>query len=297
MAAKATTHDAINPRIGLIVTGAETLCDFQIFVKTLAMWHTDAELFVFTDTATESHIKAIKTPIKIHTRPTLTKYSDKDRKTMEAMSGEVYATLWTDFMYEKAAVLQWIFEIYPTLAEGSGAGAWFMDADITFLAPIQAPPAWATVALSPHYIRTADEMRFGKYNGGYLWIKDQSLLEVWRVAGHSSHFYEQSALEAVSCAAAGGLFEFPIQVNFGWWRMFQSSDAPPVIQSRFRFNRFDKSIGLRYDDVPLQSIHTHWRDNTSVTGMFNLWIDTFTGRIASVSKTAKTWRGHVGMGR
>lgn len=283
--------DAKNPHIGVIVTGAETLSDFQIFVKTLAMWHTDAELFVLTDAATESHIKAIKTPIKIHTRPILTKYSGKDRKMMEAMNGEVYTTLWTDFMYEKAAALQWIFETYPT----SAGGAWFMDADITFLAPIQAPPAWATVALSPHYIRTADEMRFGKYNGGYLWMKDPSLLEVWRTAGHSSRFYEQSALEAVSCAAAGGLYEFPIQVNFGWWRMFQSSDAPPVIQSQFSFNRFDKSIGVRYNGVALRSIHTHWCDDSSITGMFNHWIDRFTARVAGVSKTMKAWRGHVGM--
>jgi hypothetical protein len=269
--------------------------DFQIFVKTLAMWHTDAELFVFTDATTEPHIKTLKTPLKIHTRPALTKYTGKDRKTMEAMSGEVYATLWTDFMYEKAAVLQWMFETYPELAYAETSGAWFMDADITFLAPIRAPPAWATVALSPHYIRTADEMRFGKYNGGYLWMRDPTLLEVWRTAGHTARFYEQSALESVASAAAGGLYEFPIQVNFGWWRMFQSAEAPPVIQSRFRFNRYDKSIGLRYDDVPLQSIHTHWRDNTSVTGMFNRWIDTFTARVASASKAAKTWRGHVGM--
>lgn len=281
---------AEHPCIGLIVTGAETLCDFQIFVKTLAMWHTDAELFVFTDAATDSHIRAIRSPLKINTRTALTKYTGLDRKTMEAMDGEVYATRWTDFMYEKANVLQWMFEA----TGGRENGLWFLDADITFLAPLPAVPPWATVALSPHYIRTVDEMRFGKYNGGFMWIKDQTLLEVWRSAGHSSRFYEQSALEAVAAAATGGLFEFPIQVNFGWWRMYQATDSPPVIQSRFRFNRYDKSIGLRFDDLPLQSIHTHWRDDTSVTGLFNRWIDAYTARAAAASKTTKAWRGFVG---
>ena len=100
--------------------------------------------------------------------------------------------------------------------------------------------------------------------------------------------------EAVAAAAGGGLYEFPIQVNFGWWRMFQSADAPPVIQSRFGFNRFDKSIGLRYADLPLQSIHTHWRDGTSVTGLFNRWIDAYTMRAAAASKLTKAWRAHVG---
>ena len=281
---------ASHPCIGLIVTGAETLHDFQIFVKTLAMWHTEAELFVYTDSVTEPPIRALKTPIKINTRPALTKYTGLDRKTMEAMDGEVYATRWTDFMYEKANVLQWMFES----TGGHENGLWFLDADITFLAPLPSIPASATVALSPHYIRTVDEMRFGKYNGGFMWIKDPTLLEVWRAAGHSSRFYEQSALEAVATAARDGLYEFPIQVNFGWWRMYQAAEAPPVIQSRFRFNRYDKSIGLRFDDAPLQSIHTHWRDGTSVTGLFNRWIDSYTARAAAASKTTKAWRAIVG---
>lgn len=287
MAATTLTH----PCIGLIVTGAETLLDFQVFVKTLAMWHSDAELFVYTDTATEMHIRSLKTPLKINTRPALTEYTGLDRKMMEAMDGAIYTTLWTDFMYEKANVLQWMFESTGGAAEN---GLWFLDADITFLAPLPTIPTYATVALSPHYIRTVDEMRFGKYNGGFMWMKDQTLLEVWRSAGHGSRFYEQSALESVASAAAGGLYEFPIQVNFGWWRMFQASDAPPAIQSRFGFNRFDKSVGLRYADQPLQSIHTHWRDKTSVTGAFNRWIDMYTTRAAAASKNIKAWRSHVG---
>lgn len=281
-----TTH----PCIGLIVTGTQTLWDFQVFLKTLAMWHSEAELFVYTDESTESQIRSLKTSLKINTRPALTKYTGLDRKTMEAMDGVTYATLWTDFMYEKANVLQWMFESKG----GAEQGLWFLDADITFLAPLPTIPDRATVALSPHYIRTVDEMRFGKYNGGFMWIKDPTLLEVWRSAGHGSRFYEQSALESVASAAAGGLYEFPIQVNFGWWRMFQSIDAPHIIQSRFGFNRFDKSIGLRYADHPIQSIHTHWHDGTSVTGLFNRWIDAYTARTAAASKITKVWRTHVG---
>lgn len=281
--------------IGLIVTGAETLFDFQVFVKTLSVWHPDAHLFVFTDFVTEPYIKAIKTSLTIHTNSVLTKYAGKDRKTMESLPGSTYKSLWTDFMFEKANVLAWMFSMNPAL---KGSGAWFLDADITFLAPLPHIPSEASVALSPHYIRPFDEARFGKYNGGFLWMKDEGLLNVWRSAGHSARFFEQSALEevaAAAAAAAAGLYEFPIQVNYGWWRMYQGSETPDKIQAKFSINRIDKSVGLRYDDLPIQSIHTHWHDNTSVTGFFNFWIDNFTRRFASAHKPLKQWRKHVGM--
>lgn len=282
-----------SPHIGLIVTGAETLTDFQVFVKTLSVWHPDAQLFVFTDFVTESYIKSIKTSLKIHIQSALTKYAGKNRKEMESLPGTTYKSLWTDFMYEKANVMEWMFATNPMLKE---SGAWFLDADITFLAPLPTIPSEAIVALSPHYIRVYDEARFGKYNGGFLWMKDPTLLDVWRKAGHVARFYEQSALEDVAAAAgADAMYEFPIQVNYGWWRMYQGSETPDIIQSKFTINRIDTSVGLRYEGVPIQSIHTHWHEMSSVTGFFNNWIDIFTRRFASAHKPLKLWRRHVGM--
>jgi len=296
MAATATATATATPHVGLIVTGADTLFDFQVFVKTLSIWHPDAQLFVFTDFVTEPYIKAIKTTLTIHTRSALTKYAGKDRKVMELLPGTTYKTMWTDFMYEKANVLAWMFSTNPALKT---QGAWFLDADITFLAPLPVIPSEAVIALSPHHIRPFDEARFGKYNGGFLWIKDDGLLDVWRTAGYTARFYEQSALETIAAVATeksvGNLYEFPIQVNFGWWRMYQGLEAPDKIQAKFSINRIDISVGLRYDGVPLQSIHTHWHDMASVTGFFNKWVDTFTQRFAGAHKPLKQWRRQVGM--
>jgi hypothetical protein len=251
------------PLIGLIVTGTETLNDYKIFVASLEQWHPNAVLYVYTDSAT--NIASVKTKCTVHTTSVLNSYTGLNRQKMEQLKGKVYSTLWTDFMYEKANVIQWIFDVNPA---ATTQGVWFMDADITHLAPLPTIPQNATLALCPHYIRDVDHARFGKYNGGYIWFGNPNILKDWKAAGQTSRFFEQAALEDLT--ESNTVYEFPIQVNYGWWRMFQSPIPPQQHASLFTLFRPDKSIGIRYDGQPLQSVHTHWYqiDNTA-TGFFN----------------------------
>jgi hypothetical protein len=180
-------------------------------------------------------------------------------------------------MYEKANVIDWIFaEIKKQSIQTDGV--WFMDADITFLAPLPSLPEYADLALCPHYIKERDTKRFGYYNAGFLWMRNPNYLADWRKAGHGSRYFEQSALEDIAASAkqSGRLYEFPIQVNFGWWRMFQGNDPASLIQSRFSLFRNEPSIGLHYDGVTLQSVHTHWNDHGEpALQEFNKWIREF----------------------
>jgi hypothetical protein len=256
------------PHIGLLVSGPEALAEYNLFVSTLELWHPDAVLYVFTDSETP----LIKTPKfgTMHVNQTaLDKYKGMRRAEMEATPGVLYDSLWKEYMYEKANVLKWMFESNPALLKH---GAWFMDADILHCAPLPIIPDYATLALSPHYIRAADESKFGHFNAGYMWVKDQAFLDIWKAAGHSSRFFEQAALEDVARAAGPSVYSFPPSVNFGWWRMFQSPFSPPDQQKKFSVYRPDSGIGLRYDGQTLQSIHTHWyqRDG-SATHAFNQW--------------------------
>lgn len=260
-----TTH---SPHIGLLVSGPEALADYNLFVATLELWHPDAVLYVYTDSETS----VTKTPRSgtLHVNKTaLDKYKGKRRAEMEATPGTSYDSLFKDFTYEKANVLNWMFETQPALKT---VGAWFMDADILHCAPLPTIPNYATLALSPHYIRAADEVKFGHFNAGYMWFKDPALLENWKAAGHSSRFFEQAALEDLVRVAGPAAYSFPPSVNFGWWRMFQSPVSPPDQQKKFSVYRPDRGIGLRYDGQTLQSIHTHWfqRDG-STTHAFNQW--------------------------
>jgi hypothetical protein len=262
-----TPTQSQSPHIGLLVSGNEALADYNLFVSTLELWHPDAVLYVYTDSETN----VTKTPKSgtLHVNKTaLDKYKGKRRAEMEASPGTIYDSLFKEYTYEKANVMKWMFEMQSTLKHG----VWFMDADILHCAPLPTIPESAIVALSPHYIRAADEMKFGNFNAGYMWFKEPALLEVWKTAGHTSRFFEQAALEQVALVANTAMYSFPPSVNFGWWRMFQSPFAPPDQQKKFSIYRPDTGIGIRYDGRTLQSIHTHWyqRDGSS-THAFNQW--------------------------
>ncbi|NBT47155.1 MAG: hypothetical protein EBT07_04955 [Actinobacteria bacterium] len=259
--------------IGLIVTG-DAVKDFQIFVQTLEVWNPHVHLYIYTDSATVDKIRAVKPAATWEIMVRLDDYCGKNRKEMEATKGKIYDSLFTDYTYEKANLLEWMLERKDIQA----TGAWFMDADITHLGPLPKIPESATLALSPHYIRTGDEAKFGKYNAGFMWFRDARLLSDWKEAGKTTRFFEQAPLEDIA-KKAEHLYEFPIQVNFGWWRMFQSAAPPPDIQAKFSLFRAEKGIGIRYDGVALQSIHTHWHQNDrSPTTIFNQWIRAFCER-------------------
>jgi hypothetical protein len=264
------------PHISLIVTGAEALADLAIFVKTLEVWHPDATLYIITDSVTK--ISDIRFKGTMHVRVGLDAYRGLNRKAMEGLPGRIYDTLFKDYTYEKADVIEWAF----SLGAVGDKGVWFMDSDITHLAPLPDIPSSTTLALSPHYIRESDCRLYGKYNAGYFWLRDPSLVSAWRSAGFTSRFFEQAALEDIAVAAGSGLYEFPIQVNFGWWRMFQGLVPPAEVQAGFSFNRADVSVGLRYNGAVVQSIHTHWYDTTgSAAGVFNAWVNEYTRKFAS----------------
>ena len=279
------------PHIGLIVMGRSTFKDFTLFVKSLELWHPDAQLFVFTDTETEPEIKALRFKGKIHTKPVLDPYKGLTRPQMEKIIGNFYATLWTDFMYEKTNVMEWMFD-----TQKAPQGIWFMDADISHTGPLPEIPAGTQLALSPHMIKVADEAKYGKYNAGYLWLNDRSLLPVWRNYGQTSRFFEQSALEDVKNHVSPlAFYEFPIQVNFGWWRMLQSDTSMAEIQAKFSLFRKDPGLGLRYDGKPVQSFHTHWYDDKAFESqMFRLWFDNFTKKFTA-HKPIQQYRQWLGL--
>lgn len=271
--------------IATLVTGGQALKEFQLFLHTLEQWDASAEVFVLTDTPTRDLIAAIKTRIRLETRVGLDDYTGLTRKDMEAMDGRKYATLWHDFMMEKAAAMEWVFEVRSSAAK---EGVWFLDADICVLAPLPRPTG--RIGLSPHYIREADEAQYGRYNAGMIWLRDPKLLQVWRRAIYGSRFYEQAALEAVATTVPiEERTEFPIQDNFGEWRYLQSADAPPVIASRLGYNRTLVGCGLTYEGRVLRSLHVHWDTETA----FTEWIR---GRLEFVGKAhppARTLLQHI----
>ena len=254
--------------IATIVTGKQAVEDFKIFQHSLQLFIDPIpSLFIATDESTLPKIMELPYRGKRHFYTIMGRYEGMNRKEMEAKG------LFKDFTSEKLRILELAFS-------DSKEGVWFFDADICFLGPLPTIPSTTTVALSPHYIRKSDTDLYGLYNAGFLWLKDASWIPIWRDAIPASRFFEQAALEDLAKAAKEGLYEFPIQHNFGWWRLFQSSVIPSRQAELFGINR-SVGAGITFEDLPLGSIHTHFTERTGHTEQFNLFVGK---RLALVEK-------------
>ena len=245
--------------IATIATGPQAVEDLRILLGSLQLF-VDPLPTLHIATDDETFPKLSELPYK-GTRQFYTlmnKYQGMRRKEMEAKG------LFHAFTAEKLRIIDLAFTESKT-------GVWFFDADICFLGPLPTLPPTATVALSPHYIRKSDTDLYGVYNAGFLWLKDPSWLAIWKTALPTSRFFEQAALEEVANAAKEGLYRFPLQDNFGWWRMFQSPTPPLRQMELFGINR-TIGAGITFEGLPLGSIHTHFTERVGATEEFNLFI-------------------------
>jgi hypothetical protein len=255
----------------------DAIKDLRVFLFSAALFNEKPPtIYLYCDTRVYDILSTFKYPGKIHARVALDRYSGLRRIQMEATDGETYGNLWFDFMAEKMNLLEW-----AVAEEGAETirqrGIFFCDADICFLNKLPAVPPAAILALSPHDIRRGDEAKYGRYNGGFLWFSNPTVIEEWRGACEKSRFYEQSALEDVAAlvkdAGEGMLYEFPRTTNYGWWRLFQGSKPAAELQMEWTMNRNKGGSGLLLLGQPVESIHTHFgEDRDRVTLAFNSWI-------------------------
>jgi hypothetical protein len=264
------------PIVATLAT-AKSLPDLRIFLKTLQLWNRPVPtVYLYADTAVAA-TELLYTG-EIHVKDALSAYSAFTRPQMERMPGR-YGSLWAQFMAEKIALLEWVFAAAPAAAKD---GVFFLDADICFFGPLPAVPPGHTVALSPHMIRHTDEARYGTFNGGFLWFKEPQALQRWRAACEGSRFFEQAALEVF--AEDADLYCFPIQNNYGWWRLWQAPESPEVRMRAWGIRRGDSgSAGITVEGAPLLSVHTHWADQSLDTQGFNAFVTDLLKKLAAVN--------------
>ena len=96
-------------------------------------------------------------------------------------------------------------------------------------------------------------------------MRNSLITTKWKEYSKKSRFFEQAAIEDLMKEFKS--FEFPIQNNFGWWRLFQC-DEPQARMKKFTI--CSVSGNIYFDDKPLRSIHTHLTEDTDVNmPMFN----------------------------
>ncbi|GET86323.1 hypothetical protein, conserved [Leishmania tarentolae] len=214
------------------------------------------------------------------------------RAEMEHQRGVWYRTRHTDFMMEKANLM----ELALTTAEARTPTVAFLDCDITLLRELPCLPAAATVALSPHWIRESDEAVFGAFNGGYVVASTPEVLWEWRRATQTSRYFDQASLEHVAAVfeRRAQLHRLPLQHNYGFWRLLQPR-CGNIAEEAKRFSiasapspvsgQQPAAMAIHYDGEPLCSVHTHFlmpnlpRD----VRLFNAVLQRWLGRCAATN--------------
>ena len=265
------------------------LNDLRIFLKTISLWSTDEfpTIYLFADSAVISAIPSFAYAGKIISKDVLNIYSQYNRAQMERIPGKLYPSLWFEFQAEKLALLQWVFDSESTATD---AGVFYFDADICFLGPLPTIPIGSNVGLSPHNIRETDEAKYGRYNAGYIWMKTSLAIEAWRQGCKTSRFFEQAALEYFDTDSwtEGGVYKFPIQHNYGWWRLWQGRKPADEQKKEWSIFRNSAHSGILVNREPLCSVHTHWLDGGDhAVKEFNMFILNFLNKLSGKTQTAR----------
>jgi len=256
------------------------LHDLKVFLFTLQLWNENAlpNLYIYCDSYIESFLED-QTVYKgqIFIKNGLEPYTNYDRAIMERLPGKEFKSLFGDFVCEKMNLLNWIFTLEKDVL--------FCDADICFLAPLPIIHTDKQLVLSRHEIREQDEERFGIYNAGFIYMKDPTIPNMWKDYSKKSRFFEQLSLENLTDIYS---FEtFPIQNNYGWWRLLQGKESIDTLKSKWSIKRDPFSSGIYVEGKPLLSIHTHWKTNDNATVLFNNFVKAFLEKLKSVEKTKR----------
>lgn len=261
--------------------------DLRILLKTLEFWnYSPPTVYLFCDAAVSAILPSIAYKGKLIVNEALNAYTDLNRAFMERMPGK-RKNLFFDFVCEKLALLDWAFSI-------TNDGVLFCDADICFLAPLFQIPEGTTLAVSPHHIRQQDEVKYGVYNAGMIWMKNAATVDLWRQACETSIFYEQIAIEGM-VANVDRVYEIPLSENYGWWRLWQGREPADILQREWSMNRNKPGSGIMVNGKPLGSVHTHFGEKRdAATCAYNEWVLGWLRKIAKVHSPTQKFMKYLG---
>ncbi len=255
----------------------KALFDIRLFCKSLQIWsESPPPIYLLCSTEVANQVKETNLDYtgRIYTQIGLDAYAKMTREEMENKpSRKGLSNLFHDFTQEKCGLMEWAL---GSLSEDEQPrGVLFCDADIFWLGPLPLLPKGPTLALSQHMIRKEDEAKYGEYNAGFLWTNDTAMPAAWKAACRSSRFFEQAALEDLADALSEEkMYLFPIQCNYGWWRMMQSDQTIQSQQAQWSYAKqhTQENSGLLVSHQPLSCIHTHFITTDYTTQQFNMFV-------------------------
>lgn len=208
----------------------------------LSFHHPGAKMYAMVDSATKMYIDR-STPqprLDITWIVSLDYYSNKNRAVMEREG------IFLQFLLLKCEVMREALKNEPDTL--------FLDSDMVIFDKIDGIDKTKYLGVSPHYINKTHSDKYGYYNGGMIWSKSKDVVNDWVAFTKTSRFFDQAAIEDLVKKYA--YFEFGLNYNFSWWRLYQSSYTPQQVASNVSFNSSIRKIC--YNDKPIKNIHTHF---------------------------------------
>jgi hypothetical protein len=128
----------------------------------------------------------------------------------------------------------------------------FLDCDIILLNRIDDVQEDYDIGVSPGFVNKETEMKYGKYNGGMLWVRNKTVPEKWREFTKNSRYYDQASIEDLVKHYKS--FEFGDNYNLQTWRFIVGEENAAKIISYI----IPKNGYIIYKNKPLKFIHTHF---------------------------------------
>ena len=221
-------------------------------------------IYIVCDTFTLNYIEKISYNYKYKIK--LFNILDKYEKIcLGTQSSNLQKKEWTELMLEKTKAIDYALE--------ENSNTLFIDCDIMFINDLPDINKNYELGLCEHNILETVREKYGKYNGGSLWINTQKFSSWWieNTWADTSKYMEQQCLDLASNTFK--TFIFPQTHNFGWWRL--QTNEPSEIKNRRRKFKISNDNTL-YDKKKLISIHTHFFDSSSrQVCLFNKFIKNY----------------------
>ena len=238
------------------LTNKNGIFDLTILLSSLSKYHTDIPVFIACDTEVKNYFEKKNYGLTLYFEVCLDKYNGMNRQQMEENN------LFLDFTLEKETVMRKAMTQYSNCL--------FLDSDICLLDSLPNIDFSKDVILCRHYIQEANEQKYGHFNVGYFFVNNFKFLDWFRTTTKTrSHYFEQQTLDY--CSEQFNVGYFPIQNNFGWWRLYECDNTNE------RIGKFKMNNGIIfYDNSRLKSVHTHFSDmSNGFNGNFNKFLMNF----------------------
>jgi len=258
----------VKPSCLCTLSTKSSIKDLLLLLSSLNYIKYNKTIYILCDSFTKNYINNIthEYNYKIKLYNELDKYDNINLGSQFVSEDEnVKKKKWTEFMLEKTYIIDNALEEYSDVL--------FVDSDLMFINDLPDVYLDYEIGLCPHNILKSTEDKYGKYNGGSLWVNTKNFSKWWieNTWKDTTKYMEQQCLDDVSNNFK--TFFFDDNYNFGWWRL--QTNEPDEIKSRRRKFKFNGNTTY-YNKKKLISVHTHFYDTSSrQVCLFNKFLKTY----------------------